>query len=166
MSYFYLTLFCVFLAAGLIAVPFTLPGTWIMLIAAILYSLVRVFQSTSDLKVILIVAGLAVVGEIVEFLTGTLGPKKVNVSTRAIIASVIGGIVGALVGVPIFLVGALLGLFLGTFLGALTYALIKEGNVETALRQAFAVLTSRVISVFAKTAIAAGMAVYLVMKVF
>ncbi len=133
--------------------------------AAILYSLVRDFQSSSDLKVILITIGLAAVGEVVEFLTGTLGPKKANVSTGAIIASVIGGIMGALVGVPVFLIGALLGLFLGTFLGALTYALFKEGNVGTALHQAFAVLTSRVISVFAKTAIAAGMAVYLVMKV-
>jgi uncharacterized protein YqgC (DUF456 family) len=124
------------------------------------------FQTSSDWIVIVWLVVLALIGEAVEFLTGTLGPKKAEVSTGAIVCSIIGGIVGAIIGVPVFLIGAVLGLLLGTFLGAFIYMMIKDGQVRAALKDAFVVLTSRVISIFAKTAIAVGMSVYLLIKVF
>ena len=132
---------------------------------AFLYSLVRDFKESSDWKVVLIVVGLALVGEGIELLTGILGAKSQEVPTGAIVASLVGGIIGAIIGVPIFLVGSVLGLLLGTYLGALIYSLIQQGNVRKALDQSLVVLTSRVISIFAKTSVAIGMVVYLVVKI-
>lgn len=166
LSITYQVLLCLFLTAGVVMVPFTLPGTWVIAVAALLYSLVRDFQASSDWVVIGILVGLALVGEGIEFLTGTLGAKRENVPTGAIVCSMIGGIVGAIIGVPVFLVGALLGLLLGTFLGALIYCLVKDGHVRQALRHSWSILTSRVVSIFAKTSVAIGMAVYVLFKVF
>ncbi|HEX5038130.1 MAG TPA: DUF456 domain-containing protein [bacterium] len=166
LSVTYDVLLCLLVVGGIVMVLFTLPGTWVIVAAALLYSLVRDFQVSSDLIVIAWLVVLALIGEAIEFATGTLGPKKVEVPTGAIVCSIIGGIVGAIIGVPVFLIGAVLGLLLGTFLGALIYTLIKDGRVKVAFKHAFAVLTSRVISIFAKTAIAVGMAIYLLIKVF
>jgi uncharacterized protein YqgC (DUF456 family) len=165
LSVTYQVVLCLFLLAGVVMIPFTLPGTWLIVLASFLYSFVRDYD-TADWKVVLILVILAALGEAIEFATGTLGPKKENVPTGAIVCSIVGGVIGVIVGVPVFLVGAVLGLLIGTFLGALIYTLIKDGQVRVALRHAWAVLTSRVISIFAKTSIAVGMAVYLLVKVF
>lgn len=166
LSVVYQVLLCALTAAGVGMILFTLPGTWVIVAAAFLYSLVRDFQAGSDWIVVAILAVLAGLGEVVEFAAGTLGAKKENVPTGAIVCSIVGGIVGAIIGVPVFLIGALLGLLIGTFIGALVYMLLKDGRVRVALKNAWAVLTSRVISIFAKTAIGVGMGVYLLLKVF
>lgn len=137
-----------------------------IVVDAFLFSLVRDFKAGSDWKVVLIVVGLALLGEGIEFLAGILGAKSQKVPTGAIIASLIGGIIGAIVGVPVFLIGSVLGLLLGTFLGAFLYSLVREREVRRAIGQSIAVLTSRIISIFAKTGVALGMSVYLLIKVF
>jgi len=166
LSITYQVLLCLLTIGGIAMILFTLPGTWVIVLAAFLYSLVRDFQAGSDWTVIILLAVFAVTGEVVEFVAGALGAKKQDVPTGAIVCSMVGGIAGALIGVPVFLVGALLGLLLGTFLGALIYMLLKDGRVGVALKNAWAVLTSRVISIFAKTAIGIGMAIYLLIHVF
>lgn len=160
-----LGLFTLILAAGVIIVPLGLPGTWVIFGDALLYSLIRDFQ-TSDVKVLLIVGGLALLGEGIEFLSGIVGAKREQVPNGAIIASLIGGIVGAIIGLPVVLIGSVLGLLLGTFLGALIYCLFKTPGVQPAVRMAWATLFSRVIALFAKTAVALGMAVYLLFQIF
>lgn len=166
LSVSYQVLLCFLLVAGLVMVLFTLPGTWLMVVAALLYSFVRDFQASSDWKIILWLIVLALIGEAIEFVTGTLGPKREKVPTGAIVCSIIGGIIGAIVGVPVFLIGAVLGLLLGTFLGALAYTFFKDGQIRIAFQHARAVLTSRVISIFAKGAIALGMAIFILINVF
>lgn len=166
LSVTYQVVLCLLITGGVVLVLFTLPGTWLIAVAALLYSLVRDFQASSDWVVIAWLIALAILGEVVEFVTGALGPKKVEVPTGAIICSILGGIAGAIIGVPVFLIGAVLGLLIGTFVGALVYTLVKDGKVRVALRHAVAVLTSRVISIFAKTAIAVGMAVYILINIF
>jgi len=153
--------------AGVVIVPLGLPGTWLIVGAAFLYSLFLDFTpGSSDVWVIVILIVLALIGEILEFLVGTLGGKKLDVSTGAIIASFVGGILGAIIGVPVFLIGALLGLLLGVFLGALIYELVVTKNVGIALKAAVAVFFSRLVASFMKTCIAVGMGVYLVFKLF
>ncbi len=105
------------------------------------------------------------VGEGIELLTSVIGAKSQEVPTGAVIVSLVCGIIGAIIGVPVFLIGSVLGLLLGTYLGALIYSLIQQGDVRKALDQSLVVLTSRVISIFAKTSVALGMAVYLVIKI-
>ena len=101
----------------------------------------------------------------IEFLVGTLGGKKFEVSTGAIVASFIGGLIGAIIGVPVFLIGSLLGLLLGVFLGALVYEWIVTRNLGIALKSAIAVFFSRLVASFMKTCIAIAMGVYLGFKI-
>src|SRR5262245_53268118 len=102
LSVTYQVVLCLLTVGGIVLVLFTLPGTWVIAAAALLYSLVRDFQASSDWVVIVWLVVLALIGEAIEFATGTLGPKKVEVPTGAIVCSIIGGIVGAIVGVPVF----------------------------------------------------------------
>jgi uncharacterized protein YqgC (DUF456 family) len=160
-----LVLFILLLIVGVAIVPIGLPGTWLIVLDAFFYSLIRDFD-TKDWKVLLVVGTLALLGEAIEFLSGILGAKSQKVPNGAIIASMIGGIVGAIIGVPVFLIGAVLGLLLGTFIGALLYSLITHPHAGEAIRFAFVILFSRVISIFAKTSVAVTMVIYLLFKVF
>jgi uncharacterized protein YqgC (DUF456 family) len=155
-----------FILGGIALVPLGLPGTWIIVGAAFLYSLFLDFSSKgSDFWVILTLILMAVVGEVIEFLVGTLGGKKFEVSTGAIIASFVGGILGAIIGVPVFLIGSLLGLLLGVFLGALIYELAVTKDWGVALKSAIAVFFSRLVASFMKTCIAVAMGIYLGFKI-
>jgi uncharacterized protein YqgC (DUF456 family) len=153
---------------GLLMVPLGLPGTWVIVIGAVVYSLFFGFDggASSALAVNAILIGIAVFGEIVEFFVGTLGSKPLKVSNGAIVCAFIGGIVGAIIGVPVFLIGSLLGVFLGAFLGAFIWELATLGSVGRALTNALAVLATKVVATFLKTALAIGMAVYLLFKLF
>ncbi len=161
-----LFIFCLLLVIGVTLVPLGLPGTWLIVLDAFLYSLVRDYKNTDDWKVVLVALLLALAGEGIEFATGVFGAKNQKIPTGAIVASIVGGIIGAIVGVPVFLIGAVLGLLLGTFLGALIYGLITHPHLKEAIRFAIVTLFSRVVSIFAKTTVALVMVAYLLFKVF
>ena len=153
---------------GVLMVPLGLPGTWLIVVGAALYSIFFSFDGgdSSAWAVNFILIGIAVFGEIVEFFVGTLGSKPLKVSNGAIVCAFIGGIVGAIIGVPVFLIGSLLGVFLGAFLGAFIWELATLGSVGRALTNALAVLATKVVATFLKTTLAIGMGVYLVFKLF
>lgn len=157
--------FVLVLLAGLFLVPLGLPGTWLIVIDAFVYSLIADFQmGRSDFWVLLFVIILAIVGEILEFGIGVLGSKEMKVSNGAIVCSIIGGIVGVFVGFPLFLVGTIIGLLIGVFLGAFVYEMLVKKDVRIALDASIKTFFSRVMSIFAKTFIAFVMVVYLLMK--
>jgi uncharacterized protein YqgC (DUF456 family) len=167
MSYVILSLFILFLAVGILLVSLGLPGTWLIVADALLYSLLRDYKGeTQDWKVVLFVAMLALAGEAIEFGASVLGARREKVPTGAIVASIAGGLLGAVIGIPVFLIGSVLGLLLGTYLGALIYSLITQPQAGEAFRFARSVLFSRVVSIFAKTTVAVVMSVYLLFKVF
>lgn len=135
-----------------------------MVTAAFLYLLVRDFNSSPDWQVVAVTLALALLGELIEFVTGVVGAKKQKVPTGAIIASMIGGIIGALVGVPVFLIGSFLGLLLGAYLGAFLYSYFRSPAMRIAFQHANNVLVSRMIATFFKTAIAVGIVIYLIIR--
>lgn len=153
---------------GIALVPLTLPGTWLIAGAGILYSLFYEFDggAASAWWVNGWLLGLAAFGEVMEFGVGTLGGKAVRVSNGAVLAAFVGGIIGLIVGVPIFLLGSLVGLFLGAFLGAFIYELLVLGSVGAALKTACAVLATRIVASSLKMALAVGMSIFLAFKIF
>ena len=66
-------------------------------------------------------AGLAVLGEVLEFVLGAAGARRTGGSTRSAVLALVGSIVGGLMGIalPVPIVGPLLGACLGAFVGAL-----------------------------------------------
>lgn len=157
-----------FIIGGICLVPLGLPGTWIIVAAGAVYSFFYGFDGglSSALWVNLALIGAALFGELMEFVIGTFGSKSFKVSNGAIACAFIGGIIGAVIGVPVFLIGGLIGLFLGAFVGALVWEWATLKSFGRALVNAFAVLTTRVVAAFLKTALAVGMGIYLMFKIF
>lgn len=113
-----------------------LPGNWAMLIAAVAYYFLmyRHFPEATRVTfhwgVLAALAGLAVIGEVVEFAAGAVGATKAGGSKRsaalALVGSMIGAIVGAVVGVPIPVVGSIVAALLFGSLGAMGGAMLGE----------------------------------------
>lgn len=162
-----LIIYLLFILAGLLLVPLSLPGLWVIVGASVVYSLFADFQpSTSDLWVLFVLVILATLGELLEFGISVLGSKKMKVSNGAIVCSIVGGIVGAIIGAPIILIGSLIGLIVGVFLGAFAYEMVVKKDFVVALEASVATSFSRVTAMFVKTMIAFVMVVYLLVKMF
>lgn len=154
-----------------ILVMIGLPGTWIMLGLAAVVELVDRFwldaqspQHTFGWWLLGGSALLAVVGEVVETLTGAAGTKVGGGSKRGMVGAVLGGILGAILFTPIIpipLVGTLVGALLGTFLGAFLAERSRSDRADPSLGQdlkaAAGATAGRLVGTMIKAAIAAAL---------
>ncbi|MDC0048062.1 DUF456 domain-containing protein [Verrucomicrobia bacterium] len=108
------------------------PGNWVMLGVASLYSWLMPSESPYHfgIVIILLVLILAIIGEILEFFTGAISTKKAGGSKRGMWCSVIGSIVGSfggvMVGIPIPIIGSLIAALLLSGVGAMVGAYLGE----------------------------------------
>lgn len=112
------TLFLVLLAFVLLLNVITLPANWIMLGLIGLWR--ALYPSPGDMGWLFfaLLIGLAVFGEIVEYLAQGWGSKKYGSSTGGMWAGLLGALVGALAGLPLlFGLGALIGALVGAWIG-------------------------------------------------
>lgn len=149
------------LVLGLVMIPFGLPGTWIMAAGALGYSLL--VPNSIGTFTIVIVALMALVGELIEFTLTAKYTRKYGGSRRASWGAIIGGMVGAFVGVPVPIVGPVLGAFAGAFVGAFV-AELSRGNAGTATRVATGALIGRVVAAATKVAIGIAMAAVIMLS--
>lgn len=156
-----LVVLIVVLAGSLVLVPLGLPGTWLMVGAALVYH-VAVRGGGIGVSTIVAVGVLALVGELVEFSLAARFTRKYGGSRRAAWSAILGGLVGALVGVPVPVVGPVIGAFLGAFLGALAAEMTVHGDHRAATRVATGALLGRVAASAIKVALGAVMAVWIV----
>jgi len=136
-----------------------LPGTWIVFLLAIIASAIGGFKQIT-FWILLLLFGLAVLGEILEFLFGYFGTRKMGASKKASWSALICGILGAifLSGiVPI--IGTIIGAFVGAFLGAFLIELVWERKWREALNAGISALVGRLSSVVSKIAVGSAMIV-------
>lgn len=148
---------------------FTLPGNWVMLMLVVLFAWFYHSPDTHGISwwVVGVVAGLAAVGELVEFAAGAAGAAKEGGSRRGMILSVVGAavgsILGAIVGVPIPVVGPIIAALGGAAAGAFCGAYVGEswkGKLHTeTMAVSKAALVGRVLGTVGKLAIGAVMVV-------
>jgi uncharacterized protein YqgC (DUF456 family) len=136
------------LAAGLLLIPLGLPGLWLMVGATLIYSYAA--PARIGLWTVLIIAVLALVAEVIEFMLGGRYARKYGGSRRAGWGAIIGGLVGAFAGVPVPVVGPMIGAFLGSFAGAFLLELTRGTRVHGATRVATGALVGRVVAVAMK----------------
>jgi hypothetical protein len=103
--------------AGLLLIPFGLPGIWLQVVALGVYAWVGGFQQVG-LLTLGVVMVLAVLAEVAEFVLGGRYAARYGGSRRAAWGAILGGLVGAILGVPVPVVGSVIGAFLGSFAGA------------------------------------------------
>lgn len=110
---------------------FGLPGNWLILGVASLFAYLVPNMGGRGISwnVVAVLAGLALLGELLEFAAGAAGMAKGGSKRGAVLAvigSMIGGIAGAVVGIPIPLLGSLVGVLLFASLGAMAGAIAGE----------------------------------------
>ena len=145
-----LTVFILFLFAGIFVTVFGLPGTVIILIDVILYALVTGFGPIG-FKVILILMVIAVVAEMLDFGLGMIGAARFGASRKGIWAALFGSLIGVVLATPFFLgIGTLLGIFLGGFTGVFLVELMNQGKLKPAFRASYGVILGRITGIMIK----------------
>lgn len=170
MSILVVLLFVLILLAAWVLILLGLPGTWIMLAAAIVYALLAPVEPPRTLgwPAVIEMALLAGLGEVIELIAGAAGASRSGASRRGMVGAVggslVGAVVGLFVGLPIPLVGSLLAAILFAGLGALGGTMLAERSLGRELRTAWqigkAAFWGRMLGTVCKAAI--GLAMILV----
>lgn len=127
-----------------------LPGTPLILAAALLHALVTDFSPIGAGRLLLL-AGLAALAYVLEYVAGAVGVKKFGGSAWAIVGAVVGAVVGLFFGPP--------GLLIGPVIGAVGGELLKSGEVEHSLKAGFGALVGIAVAVLGRFALAFTMVV-------
>jgi uncharacterized protein YqgC (DUF456 family) len=132
--YLYASLLVIGCAVAWLLNLVALPGNWIIVGGAALFAWllpVEVGRGVSW-KLVVVLAVLALVGELIEFAAGAAGAAKKGASRRAVVLSMVGAIVGSVAGViagapiPIPIIGPLVTAILGGAAGAFGGAYLGE----------------------------------------
>jgi hypothetical protein len=152
--------------AGVGLAALQLPGTWLILAAAVGYDWYHDFAPLGW-KGLAALAGVALIAEVLDSLLAVLGARRAGASRRAAVGALLGGFLGMfLLSLPMPLIGTiiggLLGCFAGAFIAELTHS--RHAGIDPADRLvhgarvgAFAAL-GRTLGLVAKTAAALVMA--------
>ncbi len=121
MIYVYALVLTVFNLVFWIGILFNLPGTWLMVLVAALIELWQPGEFMFSWTILYVTVGLAMLGEVLEFVLGAAGARQAGGSKRAAALAIVGGVLGAIIGtpVPIPVAGTLIGACLGAFVGSL-----------------------------------------------
>jgi len=111
------------------------------------------------LGTLLILAGMAALTYLVEFVASILGVKKYGGSRRAIMGAALGGLVGIFLGVA--------GILLGPFVGAVLGELSLQRSLDQAARAGFGTVVGMAVGVAGKLAIGIAMlGLFLLVRLF
>jgi len=129
-------------------------GNWIILVAVACAWALTGFEHFG-IWAIAAMAGLAVLGEVLETATAGYGARKSGGSKGSMVAAIVGCLAGAVVGTPWFpVVGTIAGACLGAFIGATSYEyLMMERSVSDAARTGLGAAMGKVAGMLAKVLI-------------
>ncbi len=137
---------------GLLLVPLGLPGLWVMVAGIVGYGWLTDFRSVG-VATIMVVLGLAFLGEIIEWWLGFRLTRTFGGSRRSAWGALVGGIAGAVLGVPVPIVGSVIGAFLGSFAGAAFFEYWLSRRTGTAVRAGWGAVVGRAAAAAAKIAL-------------
>jgi uncharacterized protein YqgC (DUF456 family) len=136
--------------AALLLNVLALPGNWILLAIALIYALATRMEHVGW-GTLGLMAGLAIVGEVLESLVGVVYTAKRGATRRGALGAFIGGFAGAIAASSIAPpLGSLLGAFAGTFAGAFLFEYLGERKHREALRAGRAAFVGRALASAAK----------------
>jgi uncharacterized protein YqgC (DUF456 family) len=144
---------------GIALAAFTLPGLWLMLAGAAIYTgLTHGYYL--GLKSLIALLMLATGAEIAEILLGGAGAKKAGASGLGILGGMIGAIIGGIVLsgiVPIL--GTIIGICLGSFVGAAGVEIVMGQPIVQSAKIGIGAAKGKLTGIVAK--IVTGLAMFL-----
>lgn len=153
-----IVIFLILSLVGVLVIPLGIPGTFIIVVAAGITGLLTGWNVVS-LSLFLIFLGLAIFGEVGDYLFSIASGKKYGASKYSLIGSFIGAVVGSILGLPLPIIGNLLGAFLGAFAGAFITEFILGSDLLQAMKSGIGVLFGKIFGSIVKVTIGMGMIV-------
>jgi uncharacterized protein YqgC (DUF456 family) len=141
------------LTAVLLSTALGFPGNWILVGVALVIALVSRFSGMTW-GYLLLCAGLATLGEVIESTLGAVVVVRRGGTWWGVAGSVLGGFAGVILGAgvaPPF--GSVVLGFLGAFLGAVLGEFAKQRQLEPAMRIGFWSFVGRMLAVAAKLSV-------------
>jgi uncharacterized protein YqgC (DUF456 family) len=124
-----------------------LPGSWIALGAIAIYALATRFGNPGW-RMLLVMAGIAVLGEVVDV-------ARKGATKWGVIGAFVGGIAGAILGTVIApVVGSIIFSFAGAFAGAVLCEYLYYRSLDRALRTGFFAFMGKLNAMFVKFGLA------------
>ncbi len=145
---------------GIVLTAVRLPGTWLIVAVAVFYGWWTEWVQVG-LIFILVLAGIALLGEAIELGTSMLTARRAGGSRRAAWGGLIGGFLGLFLLsflVPIPIVGSMAGALVGCFAGAMIGELTVRKELAQGTRVGLFSALGFVLGTVAKLAIAFVMA--------
>jgi uncharacterized protein YqgC (DUF456 family) len=143
---------------GLVLIPFGLPGLWVILLGTLGYGWLTDFRSMG-VGLIVLIMGLALIGEIIESWLGFRFARRYGGSRRAGWGALVGGLIGVVVGVPVPVIGSVIGGFVGAFAGAAVFEYTASRRSGGAVRAGWGAMLGRAAAAAAKMALGLVMVV-------
>lgn len=157
-----LLLLVVACVAGLAMILLGLPGTWLMIGAALTFDWV-VPGETFGVWTMGGTLVLALIAEVLEFTVAKRYTERTGGSGRAGWGALLGGLGGAFAGVPVPVIGSVLGAFAGAFVGAFVMEwTVRRDDPAGLVRVATGALVGRAVATAAKLGAGVAIAAWLV----
>ncbi|MCK4546172.1 MAG: DUF456 domain-containing protein [Candidatus Eisenbacteria sp.] len=155
---------------GLLVAVFTsffgLPGNFIALGAVVVYA-ISTGWSVIGWKFLLLVGGLILLGELLEFLFGTFTSVRYGGSRWSAVGSFVGGVSGAIVGTGMIpLVGTVIGAFAGAFVLAFLFEFIYQRRQAEAARAGFGAFVGKMLGLSTKMSLGLAVVVLVALRLF
>jgi uncharacterized protein YqgC (DUF456 family) len=162
MEFFFSLLGFSLLAAGLLAIPFGIPGTYIILAGILVLGFATDFSGAIGPWFVAAMALLTLIAETADNWLTMLGARRFGASKASMWLSFLGGLAGALIiGAPLALVLGPLGPIAGGFVGAFAIVVLNEhrqtNNWKDAVRAGWGALLGRMAGIVLKLIIAIAM---------
>jgi uncharacterized protein YqgC (DUF456 family) len=147
---------------------FNLPGTWLMVLATALLKWWQPAYIQVSWTVLLVAAGVALLGEVLEFVLGAARSRQAGGSKRAAALAIVGSLVGGILGtaLPVPLVGTLIGACLGAFVGSLVGDFWAGRPLFPSVEAGWGAAVGRFWGTIAKLAVGAVIVVLLALAAF
>jgi uncharacterized protein YqgC (DUF456 family) len=144
-------------ALGVLLVAMSLPGTWLIAAATALFAWLHGYPRLLGIAPLVVLLGIALAAEVVEFVAGAAGVRSAGGSARAAAGAVAGGLIGGIAGtfvIPIPILGSVLGAALGSFAGAFLAERPGERGLDARVDSGKAAFRGRLIGTLLKLAAA------------
>jgi len=154
------------LLIGLILIILGIPGTFLIWAAAFVYGLATKFYDMNA-AILLILLGIALLGELIEFVSGLYGARRFGASRLGMIFALLGGMTGGILGTIVCpLAGTIVGVLFGAFAGAFAGERLLRKKLMPSLRAGFGAFIGRMSGTFMKLLLGMVMAAIILTRVF